>query len=481
MKQLFSLNKLIRISWAAVLVCLPVTSFRYFPFLGKETMVRPLAFYPLAVLVFLLSIRWLRDRRTFSLPGILGLLGLFLATALASSVWGLAINPVEMHGMEYTGRVLRAWVTLIGGMVFLVATIQMNRSEADARFTFKWLMAGLALSFIWGAVQFISYQAGLPPRAGLNRIQMLFSTRKLLVKPRITGFAYEPSWLANQVATVYLPWLIAALLSGYRIMKKRFLLPLLLSALFLLVGTFSRSGIIMALTAAVVTVFFTQRQKFTNWARGYLMPGGRKTWKTAAKVFGLVLVFAVAAGLLGYTLSTSKYFSQLWQEKSDSLVEYAIDVSAGPRLAYAVAGFGVYTDHPLTGVGLGASGFTLYDHIPDWSITTTSEITRQLTPNSWLYPNPKNLYIRILAETGLPGFILYLVFWLGVLAIVIRSLGRRDNFSGFIGLAGLFSWIVLIFFNFTQDSFIDPNQWLSLVVLLGLAMPGSGVNSSAEE
>ena len=101
-------------------------------------------------------------------------------------------------------------------------------------------------------------------------------------------------------------------------------------------------------------------------------------------------------------------------------MEYAVDIYAGPRLAYATAGWGVYLDHPVTGVGLGASGLYLYDHIPDWSITTISEITRQLTPNGWLYPNPKNLYIRLLAETGITGFILYLLFWLGILAVVIR-------------------------------------------------------------
>ena len=71
MKQpLFSsenIDKLTRFLWAAVLFTLPVTSFRYFPGLGETTFVRPLAFYPLALLLPTLLIQLLRGG--FLLPG----------------------------------------------------------------------------------------------------------------------------------------------------------------------------------------------------------------------------------------------------------------------------------------------------------------------------------------------------------------------------------------------------------------------------
>ena len=50
------LNKLSRILWGLVLLTLPVTSFRYFPLLGKNTYVRPLAFYPLVLLYLVLAL-----------------------------------------------------------------------------------------------------------------------------------------------------------------------------------------------------------------------------------------------------------------------------------------------------------------------------------------------------------------------------------------------------------------------------------------
>ena len=42
-------QKLSRILWGATLLTLPVTSFRWFPFLGEGTFVRPLSLYPLAL------------------------------------------------------------------------------------------------------------------------------------------------------------------------------------------------------------------------------------------------------------------------------------------------------------------------------------------------------------------------------------------------------------------------------------------------
>jgi hypothetical protein len=58
---------------------------------------------------------------------------------------------------------------------------------------------------------------------------------------------------------------------------------------------------------------------------------------------------------------------------------------------------------------------------------------------------------------------------MSILGIVIKLLMNDHPFSRYIGIGGLFIWFVLIFFNITQDSFIDPNQWLGLGIFLGLS------------
>ncbi len=437
-------------------------------------MVRPLAFYPLAALVLLLSWRMFKGTLKFRANGSLILLGLFLIAAFTSTMWGWAFSPIPMHGQEYISRALRAWVTLAGGIVFFISTMLMNQTEDDLRYSLKWLYIGLAVSILWGGIQMVSYLTGFPDRIDLNKFQLSFSIRKLLIKKRAAGFAYEPSWLANQIVTIYFPWLLAAVFTGYRIFKRRWMeVVLFVAMLALLICTFSRGGIVMGFATALLVFIFTQGKRIRSWWNWFFHPVqkeglSKRIWQIALRA-GIMALFAAIIVGTGLILSTNKYFAQIWRSQKGTLTDYAIDIYAGPRLAYASAGWGVYLDHPITGVGLGASGFYLYDHIPDWSITTLSEISRQLTPNGWLYPNPKNLYIRLLAETGIVGFILYLLFWLGILGIVIR-LSRSDSpFHRMIGISGAFIWLVLIIFNFTQDSFIDPNQWLGLGLLLGLS------------
>lgn len=470
------LRGLSRLFWALTVVTLPVTSFKYFPFLGRDTMVRPLSFYPLAVLLVVLAIRYIRKDLRVRINGSLFLFVLFLAAAFASTALGLLQNPIPMHGQEFVGRALRAWITLAGGLTFFIGTMLMNQNEDDLRFTLIWLYAGLAVSVVWGGIQMFSYYTGIPGRTTLNKFQLLFSVRKLLAKPRAAGFAYEPSWLASQLATVYLPWLFGGLLTGFRVFKRRWIEPvLLLGATALLLMTYSRGGILMAAGSCGLVFLLTQGallRRAWNWMvhpRLICQTNIQKVAQISLRVAILAVFMAGVVGV-GWTLSRNKYFAKLWNStKTESLEEYMVDISAGPRLAYLQAGMGIFDDYALTGVGLGASGLYLYDYIPEWSRTTVSEITRQLVYNAWLYPNPKNLLVRLLAETGIIGFGLYLIFYLNNLGQAVELFRSEDQTRKFVGLAGLTTMFVLIFFYFTQDSFIDPDGWLNLGIFLALA------------
>ena len=122
----------------------------------------------------------------------------------------------------------------------------------------------------------------------------------------------------------------------------------------------------------------------------------------------------------------------------------------------------------MTGVGLGASGFYIYQNLPDWALTTVPEIAKQLDPTSNLYPNPKNIYARLLAETGLIGFVLFMVFQLGILGDVLSYL-RGNLLMRFLAIAGLFAWLAITLYNATQDSFATPNIWLIPGIVAGMA------------
>ena len=524
-----SLGSLSRFLWALVLMTLPVTSFRYMPFMGSGTYVRPLALYPLIILMPVLLLRLKRSEIARPWPGALTIFLAFLLAAMAATAIGATYSPLELHGVDFFDRALRAAVTLMIGAMFFVSAVWMNQDEKDVKFSVRWLLLGLCAHLIWGAVQFVGLNSGR--RQLLLQIQNLFSVRGLVKNKRISGFAYEPSWLAGQIAALYLPWLMASILMNYRALAgirlpfqkkelkanndqkaesvnhKRFpgwvalAEPLLfLAALLGLLMTYSRSGLFIAALAGMVTIILAgrtalsacwdwicagfDRQKWTDF---------RSTLRTAgSRVLLGVVLLAVLIGAAVF-LFDKGYISAMFTSDTSDLVSYAQDVYLGPRLAYASAALKAFEDHPFTGVGLGASGFGIYENMPDWVLSGQPEIARQMSPAANLYPNPKNLYVRLLSETGLVGFVLFLAFYLALFAEALSLLKYGKNIKYFIHLpvkagskpaqdagetqrvatwlaaAGIFSLTAIFLQGVSQDSFAMPEMWINVGILAGAA------------
>lgn len=467
-------HKMMRFLWAVTLLALPVTSFRYFPGLSSTTYVRPLAFYPLAFLLLILFIQLFRRKLSYPWTGSIILLGAFLLVLLATSLLGAFYAPIELRGQTYWGRNIRAWVTIIIGLSFFIAAAWMNRNENDLKFSVRWLLAGFLLDIVWSTVQSLAFFTPLLDKVTVTHWQLAFSMRELVKTNRVSGLAYEPAWLAGQIATIYLPWLFAAVLTKTYFTRFKWLESLLLglSGLLLLM-TFSRGGLLTALGAGALTFILVGGETFRAGWRWFISGFKRierttRNWLLAISMrFGIILlVMGTIVGAFLF-LGQKGYFARLWNTQAESLTEFIITNSAGARAAYNWAGMGVYAEHPWLGVGLGASGFYLYDNLPDWALTTVPEIARQLSPENRLYPNPKNMYVRILAESGLIGFSFFLAFLFGLLGDSLSFL-RKPGILRFLGIAGLCSWLAIALYIFTQDSFATPNLWINLGILVGM-------------
>jgi O-antigen ligase len=309
--------------------------------------------------------------------------------------------------------------------------------------------------------------------------QRAFSMRELVKTNRVSGMAYEPAWLAGQIATVYLPWLFASLLTRLRVTRFKWLEMILLGfAVLLLLATFSRGGLLTALGTSILTFLFVGRAELRS-AWNWFVSGFRGGRGLILRVGILVLFLGALAGA-GLFLSQKGYITRLFSTQADSLEDFVIENSAGARAAYNVGALGVYQESPITGVGLGASGFYIYQHLPDWALTTVPEIARQLDPGNRLYPTPKNMYIRLLAETGLFGFFGFIAYLFSILGDVLRTLRSKLPLARYLGIAGIFSWFAIAMYNVTQDSFATPNIWVNFGILVGMTAYLSAREASGE-
>ncbi|MCS6993863.1 MAG: O-antigen ligase family protein [Anaerolineales bacterium] len=483
------MSRLTRLLWALTLVSLPVTSFRYMPFMGAGTFVRPLALYPLALLLVILLIRLWRREVSFPRLQHFTVLGAFVLAAIASTAFGAVFAPIELRGVDYADRAIRAFVTLAIGLAFFLAAVWMNQEEQDIRFSIRWLMVGLAAHIVWSAVQLYGLNYGY--RAELREIQEWFSVRGLVRNRRVSGFAFEPSWLAGQLAVLYLPWLIARLLTAEydhwkdRALSERMKLAavVLLSfgALGTLLATYSRTGLVMVAAAIVVTVLIAGQDKlhaFGRWFRAGFRQSAAGRLRAAAVRVGLILLLLAALTGASLFLASRNYISSLWSTDLSDIWRYLSNASMGPRFGYILGAMAAFNVNPLTGVGLGASGFWIYQNLPDALLMGEPEIAEALSPSSWLFPNPKNFYIRLLAETGLVGLALFLAFWLGILADGLAAVRQPQPFLRFLGAACIFTLTALAFYVFSVDSFAMPELWVNLGMLAGVFSAASHQNAA---
>lgn len=183
------LARLNRFLWAATLVSLPVTSFRYFPFLDSGTVVRPLGLYPAALLAAVSILQILRKKTRFHWHPALLLLGLFVLFATAVTAFGALYAPLGFTGNEYGGRALRAWVTMSIGLIFFWAAMWMNQDESDLRFTLKWLFVGMVLNLLWSGVQTVALYTDYLHKNTVSGWQRLFSMRGMVRSKRVSGLA----------------------------------------------------------------------------------------------------------------------------------------------------------------------------------------------------------------------------------------------------------------------------------------------------
>jgi O-antigen ligase len=461
----FSLERFL---WGAALFTLPVTSFRYFPGMGEGTFVRPLAFYPIALLSLVLLLQLWRGKSSVPRTGVWIPLVVLVCFLLAASSYGALLDPLPLRGQDYFGRVLRAWVTVLIGLSFFITAVWMNRNEEDLRFTLRWLLAGFVMDVLWSGVQALAFYTPLLDKVTVTHWQRAFSMRELVRSNRVSGMAYEPAWLAGQIGTIYLPWLVAAVLTRIRVTRFKWYEAILFGfALLLLLATYSRGGLLTVLAALALTLLFAGRAEIRA-AWKWFVVGFQRGRDLVLRLGIILLVLGMLAGA-GLFLGQKGYITRMFNSNAESLEEFIIENSAGARAAYNFGALGAYEESPWLGVGLGASGFYIYDHLPDWAMTTVPEIARQLSPENRLYPNPKNMYLRLLAETGLIGFFLFIALQFSILGDVLTFLQKRSGLLRHLGIAGLFSWFAIAMYNATQDSFATPNIWINLGIVVGMA------------
>jgi len=477
------LERLKKFLWALVLFSLPITNFRYFPtFLSSSKVsVRPLLVLPLIplFLFFILPSLWKKKLPKIWIPFLVFLTLAFISTSLPI-IQGF---NSELAETTVNARIFRAVFTLLLSAAIYISVSLMAQTEEDLIFTLRWLYAGMGLAIFWGLIQTIFVLDLIPGwYFRISHIQK-FITMNVGSPDRAMGLTLEPSWFADQITSLWLPWLFPAVLMNRTIYKNRWgwltiekiLLVLLL---FVLVFTLSRTGFVVAIVVIGCGILFF-RPKW-EYAESYfsnfkLLGNIQKAFDRVSPVVRFLIVTVSVALVLSAVLFIaslqSKYIFRMWdywlqityeaqKVGNRSLSGYFRYIGFGPRFVYWETAYRIFQQNPIFGVGLGNYTFHFKEMLPAVQVGYMPELLTRLVPGPTRIVTAKNFFARLLAETGIVGTAAFMSFLFSLIGSGIYLWKSKFPEEKFWGIGALLAMIAFFVDSFSYDSFALPNSWV---------------------
>ncbi len=454
LKRERTIERFFAAAWGSFFVLLPVTSMPLIVRLvGSDVVAAPSGLILAVLSAGWILPRWARGTLRFAPSA--DALFFFVLFAVAATFLRFLIPLPETAAPAYKDappfrQALSASLTLAVGFGFFLGAATFCRSRERQRWALRLINWSGAAILAWTLLQAFFWYTRQGYPYWMRQVQGFFSVGTLF-RQRFVGFTLEPSWLAHQLNLLYLPWWLAAATRGttaHERRKGRLTVETVLLALGTLVLYLTLSRVGLLAFALVLASAFVR-------------------WLTKRKRFGRIWLALPALPLLAFallwTLTKLDYrmrdlFSLQLSGRADPVFYVAEKLSLASRFVYWDAGWRVFCDAPLFGVGLGQSGFYLPDALSPAALRLVE--VRDLIFRSETLLNIKSFWIRVLAETGAVGFSLFMS-WIAVSFAQARQLtARASAFQRAIGSMAIFSLTAFTVEGFSVDTFALPYLWI---------------------
>lgn len=465
-------QRILSLLWQMLLVVLPVSSFPLLSRIFGGTSVAPLAFLPMAViLIFWWTPSFIKNGRR--LPYQVKPLIIFLLFGLISTLLANFHFVPTFRDIPWLRNSAEVLVTFAMGLGFYLVTIFMVNNPAKLRTALMWIsIGGIALI----AVSWIQYGTWLAFERypdWMYRVQSVITANGRLYPARASGLAYEPSWLAHELNMVYIPIWFGLSLSGQSVFKKKLFNKIQFEKVFFLLAvatlfiSFSRIGWITMIILAAYAIF-----RMTNsWINGIYQKRNTQVSPVKQGLFRFGIWSALLFGLLAVLLLAGFIMTKIEPRMAGlfdiqrfidfGFLGWASKLSFAERIIYWMAAYNVFLMYPMLGAGFGIPGYYFPLTAPNFG-TRLPEINKVVLSQNFI-PNAKNLWVRLLSETGIIGFALF-VSWVLIHWRNANELERRstDGLLKAMGLVGKLIVLAMVIEGFSLDTFGLPYYWIGL-------------------
>lgn len=458
------IKKITNLFWFFTLIFLPFTSL---PLAGKILHSQMVA-APSIIFLAIIGIIWfLPSIRKHKLNVTVVPMVIFFAYCVITSCLAFFSNIPIQKNFALLNSNLEAYATLLIGISFYIIPLHFIQSKQMLQNSLKFIYLGFLPLFVWSILQFGYDQIGGGFPNWMVGFQGIISTSGTLFAGRITGFAYEPSWVAHQLNMFYFPILLGSTLTSYTTFKKRIggitaENILLLCSIILLFLSKSRIGWITFIVCVFYVFFVINKKTIATLKTKYIFLQ-RNIWNFLLFITVIILLVAALGTGLFISSKIDPRMEQVLNPKTyqkQSVLSIANEFFFAERILYWQTGWNLFNDYPITGIGLGNYGFYFEKYMP--SFAWALDEPRALIYQAFYQANNKNLWTRLLSESGIIGFLIF-ISWLIILWLQANSFTRdHPLISATWGYIMKIALIALLFEGFSVDSFALPYLWLIL-------------------
>lgn len=484
--------------WFLALVGLPIISFPYYARVANiQMLVTPFSMLPLAILALLWFIPYVF--RHGKSPIETTPIFFFVMAAVVSSAAIFFFEIPTFKGRSILGQELRIFLTLGVGLLFYLLTATYPRDEEKLQKTLRWITIGGAVLIGWTLLQayfIIVHDVDYPRWFITIRDALVYQRYQSQVSIRTSGLAYESSWFTHMLVILYLPLWIASAVQHTSSFKVRLFKVITVEHVLLFFGmiVFMLASPRISLVALMlIALFFFVKiilRLYQRIIRGIEQkriqpirhPRLLRTGIGALLVIG-VLAISLGAGIGLLKLGSTRdwrlelIFTNPPQPEEilkvltlddNTLIDLSNRFAFMERTIYWVTGANVFNDYPLLGVGLGNSGFFALQKVPHqafYSYEIRDALFRAVT-----LMNTKNIWTRLLSETGLVGFGIFAA-WLWVAwRSAATTLKSRSVTLRWVASMGQLALVAYLAEGFSIDSFAMPYLWVFMGLIASAGM-----------
>ncbi|RGQ04012.1 O-antigen ligase [Megamonas rupellensis] len=315
------------------------------------------------------------------------------------------ININNIIGLEYKG--LTSESRLVGNILVLVILFLLTIYYYNVLLIKKNILYWIYKATVYG--MFATSIYGLIQLAGIfqsdianNIYHFVEPYVNIQMKPyemnypprRLVGFSKEGSTFGNYMSVIF-PWIVMGLICFNK--KIMSFIMIFLSIIFVI---FSYSRIAYGCIFLELLVMLLWVNKFKKICINLKFLGALSV------ILLSVIVFMVSSGIVD--------FDTLFLKITDVVFSFSDDASDNrvasnvTRIGLQYAAFSIFIDNFLLGIGLGQFQFHAVPYLPNWSYLSL-EIQGFANPGDTnFFYGTFNTHVRILAELGIIGFILWI-------------------------------------------------------------------------